>query len=74
MNKTFTNPILPGFNPDPSILSDDALTGWSLTGTFVGLCSQDLSGPRRANDGDFFAVEEAPSEVRRCPLVEGRWS
>lgn len=44
---------------DGSTMSDEAVKGWGFTGTFVGLCCQDLSGGRIPADFDFF-------EVRNC--------
>lgn len=45
---------------DASTLSDEATAGWGFTGTFVGLCSQDLSGVGKPADFDFF--EWAPAK------------
>ena len=39
---------------DLGLLSDDAIGGRSFTGTFVGICCQDLSGEGRAADFDYF--------------------
>lgn len=39
-------------------LSDDHCQGLSFTGTFIGLCAQDLSGRRKYADFDYFRYEE----------------
>jgi xylan 1,4-beta-xylosidase len=41
---------------DASILSDEAGPAWnpSFTGSFIGMCCQDLTGARRAADFDYF--------------------
>lgn len=43
---------------DGSALSDDAVSGWSFTGTFVGMCCQDLSGSRLHADFGYFDYQE----------------
>lgn len=51
---------------DAGRLSDEAATigengyfrSWGFTGTFVGLCVQDLSGGRRHADFDYFSVQQ----------------
>ncbi len=37
---------------------DGVFTSWGFTGTFVGLCAQDLSGRRKPADFDYFSVQE----------------
>ena len=52
-----SNPILKGFNPDPSgpvITCRDRL---DCTGTFVGLYCNDLTGRRMHSDFDYFTLE-----------------
>lgn len=39
---------------DAGTLSDEAVAGWAFTGTFVGICCQDLSGAGKPADFDFF--------------------
>ncbi len=41
---------------DGSRLSDEYNAGWSFTGTFIGLCCQDLSGRSKHADFDFFEL------------------
>ncbi|ADI15210.1 glycoside hydrolase family 43 protein [Truepera radiovictrix] len=43
---------------DAGKLSDDYCQGLSFTGTFIGLCAQDLSGRRRHADFDYFSYRE----------------
>lgn len=45
-------PVGPAF--DSGKLSDDYCNGLSFTGTFIGLCAQDLSGARLHADFDYF--------------------
>jgi len=49
-------PIGPAFGAGR--LSDDYCNGLSFTGTFIGLCAQDLSGARKHADFDYFAYRE----------------
>jgi xylan 1,4-beta-xylosidase len=39
-------------------LADDYCQGLAFTGTFIGLCAQDLSGGHRAADFDYFSYRE----------------
>ena len=43
---------------DAGKLSDDYCQGLSFTGTFIGLCAQDLSGRRKHADFDYFTYRE----------------
>jgi xylan 1,4-beta-xylosidase len=43
---------------DAGKLSDDYCQGLSFTGTFIGLCAQDLSGGRKLADFDYFSYRE----------------
>ncbi len=43
---------------DASKLSDDYGTGLHFTGSFVGLCCQDLGGTRKAADFDYFELRQ----------------
>lgn len=53
------NPILKGFNPDPSILRvEDDYHQLSFTGAFVGLCCQNLTGQRIHADFASFIYRE----------------
>lgn len=45
---------------DASKLSDDYGTGLHFTGTFIGLCAQDLQGTRLHADFDSFSIKESP--------------
>ena len=42
---------------DASKLSDDYGQGLHFTGTFIGLCAQDLRGTRTAADFDYFKMK-----------------
>jgi xylan 1,4-beta-xylosidase len=48
-----------GPNFEAGKLSDDYCQGLSFTGTFIALCVQDLSGPRKHADFDYFNYREA---------------
>ncbi|MNP86348.1 hypothetical protein D3C76_1865290 [compost metagenome] len=41
-----------------TVSADGVFTSWGFTGTFVGLCAQDLSGRRKHADFDYFSVQE----------------
>jgi len=41
-----------------TIISDEMGPGWGFTGSFFGLCCQDLSGRARPADFDWFAYRE----------------
>ena len=57
---------------DASILSDEAAAPGTpnFTGTFVGVCAQDLAGTRRAADFDYFEYRER--SYREDPFAHDR--
>jgi xylan 1,4-beta-xylosidase len=52
-----------GPNFDYSRLSDDFITGRAFTGTFIGLCCQDLSEEGKFADFDWFKYVETDSSI-----------
>lgn len=46
---------------DSSILSDE-IASWGFTGTFIGLCAQDLEGTRQPADFDSFTTTQLPEK------------
>lgn len=54
-----------GAELDMSKLSDDFIAGKAFTGTFIGLCCQDLSGDGKYADFDYFEYQELDS-IETC--------
>lgn len=53
-------------------LSDDIATPLRFTGTFIGVCVQDLSGTRRHADFDYFIYRElSDKDVQELNIVAG---
>lgn len=50
------SPILRGFNPDPSVCRVGGEHRLDFTGTFVGLCCNELTGARKPADFDSFTL------------------
>jgi xylan 1,4-beta-xylosidase len=49
-----------GVRLDAGLLSDEQATPLGFTGTFIGICAQDLAGTMKSADFDFFEYNESP--------------